>query len=221
MGTTHADSVGGETLLEEIANAVTHGIGAVLSIAGLAVLVALAAIEASTWTVVCVAIFGATLVFAYLSSTLYHSVWHDAAKRVLQVFDHCTIFLLIAGTYTPVALLVLRDEWGWVMFGIVWGFAATGILLRVVCRRCFDRVHLALYLPMGWLGVGWINPVIEGIGLGGSGLLLGGGLAYTAGVGFYVWESLPFNHAVWHLFVLAGSVCHFFAMALYIIPISG
>ena len=206
-----------ESLPEEIANAVTHGIGAALSIACLVVLVLFAAVDGGALAVTAVAIFGASLILLYLTSTLYHAIAHHKAKRVLQVLDHCTIFLLIAGTYTPVALLVPLDGPDWLLFAIVWALAAAGIIMRVAGGRRYRKLKIVLYLAMGWLVIAWSGPMIEGLGFGGSGLLLAGGIAYTGGIAFYVWDSLPFNHAVWHLFVMAGSAAHFFAVAIYIV----
>ncbi len=207
----------GESLYEELANAVTHGIGAVLSAAALALIVVLAALTGSVWAIVTSAIYGATLFLTYLSSTLYHSTWHRAAKSVFLAFDHCAIFLLIAGTYTPITLLAFPKPLGWVLFGVIWGMALIGIAVRL----WFGRLHWCLipvFLGMGWLGFPWTETIFESLGSGGAWLLLSGGFAYTAGVVFFLWESLPFNHAVWHLFVIGGSVCHFLAIALYALP---
>lgn len=206
-----------ESLAEEIANAVTHGIGAALSVACLVLLVVFAAAKGGALAVTAAAIFGASLVLLYLTSTLYHAIAHHAAKRVLQLLDHCTIFLLIAGTYTPIALLAPPDGPDWLLFAIVWTLAAVGIIVRLAGGRRYGKVKMALYLIMGWLVVAWAGPMAEGLGSGGTALILAGGIAYTGGIAFYVWDRLPFNHAVWHLFVMAGSAAHFFAVALYIV----
>ena len=206
-----------ESLAEEIASAATHGIGAALSIACLVVLILLAAAGGGALAVTAVTIYGACLVLLYLTSTLYHGIAHRGTKRVFRVLDHCTIFLLIAGTYTPVALLAPLGGPDWVLFAIIWARAAIGIVVRAAGAGRFGKFKMALYLVMGWLVIAWSGPIVESLGFGGTGLILAGGIAYTAGIAFYVWDSLPFNHAVWHLFVMAGSAAHFFAVAVYIV----
>ena len=203
---------------EEIANAITHGIGALLSIAGLAVLVSFAALYGDAWHVVSTSIFGATLVLLYAASTVYHSVWHHPTKRILQRLDHSAIFLLIAGTYTPFALVNMRGPWGWTLFGIIWSMALLGIALQLIPRRRNERLSLVLYLGMGWMAVAAIKPFLAGVETGGLILLLIGGLFYSLGVIFYVWQQLKYHHAIWHGFVLAGSVFHFFAVLFYVVP---
>jgi hemolysin III len=203
---------------EEIANAITHGIGALLSIAGLAVLVSFAALYGDAWHVVSTSIFGATLVLLYAASTVYHSVWHHQTKLLLQRLDHCAIFLLIAGTYTPFALVNMRGPWGWTLFGVVWSLALLGIALQLFPRRRNERLSLILYLGMGWMAVAAIKPFLAGVETGGLILLLIGGLFYSLGVIFYVWRQLSYHHAIWHGFVLAGSSFHFFAVLFYVVP---
>jgi hemolysin III len=203
---------------EEIANAITHGIGALLSIAGLAVLVSFAALYGDAWHVVSTSIFGATLVLLYAASTVYHSVWHHQTKLLLQRLDHCAIFLLIAGTYTPFALVNMRGPWGWTLFGVVWSLALLGIALQLFPRRRNERLSLILYLGMGWMAVAAIKPFLVGVETGGLILLLIGGLFYSLGVIFYVWRQLSYHHAIWHGFVLAGSSFHFFAVLFYVVP---
>lgn len=212
------DSTVRYSLGEELAHSITHGIGAVLSIAGLVLLVTLAALRGDAWHVVACSIFGATLVFLYTASTLYHSITHPGAKRVMRVFDHAAIFLLIAGTYTPFTLVTLRGGWGWTLFVIVWGLALVGIIYKITARNRFRFLSVLLYLGMGWLVLIAIKPMVTSIPGPGLALLLAGGLCYTLGVIFYAWKRLPYGHAVWHLFVLAGSICHFFAVLLYVIP---
>lgn len=207
----------GESFFEELANTVTHGIGAVLSAAALALIVVLAAYSGSAWAVTAAAVYGVTLVLVYLSSALYHGIWHKATKSVFLVLDHCAIFLLIAGTYTPITLLVFPQPLGWVLFGVIWGMAAIGIVVRLWLGH-LHWILIPVFLVMGWIGFFWSGTVFEQMGAAGSWLLLSGGLAYTGGVGFYLWRRLPFNHALWHLFVLGGSVCHFLAIALYVVP---
>ena len=203
---------------EEIANAVTHGVGALLSIAGLAVLVSYAALYGDAWHVVSSSIFGATLVLLYAASTVYHSVWHLQTKKILQRLDHSAIFLLIAGTYTPFALVNMRGPWGWTLFGAVWFLALLGIALQLFPRRRNERLSHILYQGMGWIAVAAIKPFVAGVETGGLILLLIGGLFYSLGVIFYVWRQLSYHHAIWHGFVLAGSTFHFFAVLFYVVP---
>jgi len=206
------------SVAEEVAHATTHGVGLLLSVVALVVLVWFATLHGDLWHIVSVSIYGATLVLLYTASTLYHSIPHPRAKQVLQSIDHASIYLLIAGTYTPVTLTTLRGGWGWTLFGIVWGLALVGVLLEAFAKKRLRVVSLVLYLGLGWLAAVAVKPLFERVPLGGLALLLAGGLAYTAGVGFYVWRKLPYHHAVWHVFVLIGSVCHFFAVLLYVIP---
>jgi len=203
---------------EEIAHAVTHGLGLVLSIAGVAVLVAAASVRGDAWHVVSCAVFGVTLVLLYAASTLYHGVHHPRAKRVLQQFDHAAIFLLIAGSYTPFALVTLRGGWGWTLLALVWGLAALGIALQIARRSRVRRPLVPIYLVMGWLALIAIGPLVRSLHPQGLVLLFLGGIAYTLGVVFFAWRRLPYNHAVWHLFVLAGSACHFICVLGYVIP---
>ena len=212
------DSTVRYSLGEELAHSITHGIGVALSIAGLVLLVTLAATRGDAWHVVSCSIFGATLVFLYTASTLYHSITHPGAKKVLRVFDHAAIFLLIAGTYTPFTLVTLRGGWGWSLFVIVWGLALVGIVFKIAAKNRFRFLSVLLYLAMGWLVLIAIEPMVTSMPKPGLILLLAGGLCYTLGVIFYAWKRLPYGHAVWHLFVLAGSICHFFAVLLYVIP---
>ncbi len=206
---------------EEMANSITHGVGLLLAIGGLATLVAFAALRGTSWHVVGCSIFGATLVFSYLTSTLYHSWPTVRVKSVLRVFDHCAIFLLIAGTYTPFMLVNLRGPWGWTLFGIVWGIATLGIVFKVTMLRKWTVLSVVLYVAMGWVVVVATKPLLSTVAPGGLVLLLLGGLAYTGGVVFYAWRRMPYHHAIWHLFVLAGSVFHFFAVLFYVIPLAG
>ena len=206
-----------ESFAEEIANTITHGIGAALSVAGLVVMVLLATVSANPWSVVAVAVFGSMLVLLYLISALYHGVAHGKAKRVLKLLDHITIFLLIAGTYTPIALLAWSTGPDWVLLATIWSLALFGIVLKIVWAGRFKGLRIALYVAMGWLVVAWAGPLITGLGWGGTGLLLAGGLAYTGGIAFYAWDSLPFNHSIWHIFVLAGSAAHFLAVVFFVI----
>jgi len=207
------------TTREEIANSITHGLGILLSIAGLVILCVLACRHGDTWHIVSCTIFGSTLVLLYTASTLYHGIPHPRAKKILRVIDHSAIFLLIAGTYTPFTLVNLRGPWGWSLFGSIWGLALLGIILELTPLRRLRLLSLILYVGMGWAVVVAAKPLLESVAPQGLLLLAAGGLAYTLGIIFYVWRSLPHHHAIWHLFVLTGSVLHFFAVLFYVIPI--
>ncbi|MEM9553983.1 MAG: hemolysin III family protein [Acidobacteriota bacterium] len=223
-GTTSDDAPGSShraryTLGEEISHAVSHGLGIVLSIAGLTVLVAFAALYGTTRHVVGSAIFGTTLVLLYTASTLYHSIPLPRAKGVLRILDHSAIYLLIAGTYTPFTLIVLADDpRGTLLLGVLWGLAIAGIVVTATALERSRLLSLILYVGMGWSALLVARPLIAGLETGGLVLLVGGGLAYTLGVVFYLLRRMPYHHMVWHLFVLAGSVLHYFAVLLYLIP---
>ncbi|MCP5268068.1 MAG: hemolysin III family protein [Zoogloeaceae bacterium] len=206
------------TLGEEIANSLTHGLGIVLAIAGLAVMAAFATLYGDVWHVVTCSIFGTTLILLYTTSTLYHSIQDVRTKELLRVLDHSAIFLLIAGTYTPFMLVSLRGPWGWSLFTVIWTLAVLGIGLRLFLRGRLHGIVVALYVAMGWAVVVAVQPMLETVAVGGLLLLAGGGLAYTAGVAFYKWRSLKYHHAIWHGFVLLGSALHFFAVLFYVIP---
>jgi len=197
---------------------VTHGLGMLLSIAGLAVLAGFSNMNGDVWHITSTAIFGATLILLYTSSTLYHGIQHPSLKALLQKMDHAAIYLLIAGTYTPFLLVSLRGPWGWSLFGVIWTLALAGVLLEFIPEKRFERTALALYLIMGWIIIVAVQPMIESVAPGGLYLLVLGGLAYTLGVVFYTWETLAFNHAIWHIFVLLGSISHYFAILLYVVP---
>ncbi len=212
------DPLSQQTPMEEIANSLTHGFGLLLSVAGLVVLVVLAALRGTAWHIVSCAVYGATLVTLYSASTLYHGVRGARAKRVLRIIDHSAIYLLIAGTYTPFALVTLRGAWGWSLFGVVWGLALLGILWKIWFVDRFTVVSTTVYLLMGWLAVIAAKPLWAALPAGGIAWILAGGSCYTAGVVFFAWRKLPYAHTVWHLFVVAGSICHFLAVLLYVIP---
>ncbi len=216
--TMKRNEITGYSVGEEIANSVTHGIGVLLAILGLVMLVVFASLHGNAWHIVSCSIFGGTLLLLYLSSTLYHSIPSPKIKRLLRVFDHSAIYLLIAGTYTPFTLVNLRGPWGWSLFGIVWGIALLGIILKMTPYAQLRGVSTTLYLIMGWTVIIAIKPMLAVLAPTGFTLLLLGGLAYTFGVIFYAWKRLPYGHAIWHLFVLAGSCCHFFAVFYYVIP---
>jgi hemolysin III len=203
---------------EELANSLTHGFGAGLGATGLVLLLVYASRYGTSWHVVSTAIFGATLVLLYTASTLYHSVPGERAKRILQKFDHAAIFLLIAGTYTPFVLVTLRGPWGWSLFGVVWGLAVVGIALKFWFAGRFRVVSTLIYLAMGWLVMIAIKPLVAALPAGGMKLLVAGGLCYTGGAIFYLWKRLPYHHAIWHLFVLAGSICHWAAVFWHVVP---
>ncbi|MFC2075197.1 hemolysin III family protein [Bdellovibrionota bacterium] len=205
---------------EEIANAVTHGVGAAFSVAALAVLVTFAGLYGDPWRVVSFSIYGSTLILLYLASTFYHSFSNKRVKRIFRHFDHSAIFLLIAGTYTPLTLVNLRGGFGWTLFGLVWGIAIFGVLISLIFPMGRFRVlKMVLYLSMGWLIVFAVKPLFAAVSPGGLMWIGIGGLAYTFGVVFYLWNKLPFNHAIWHLFVLGGSVCHFFGILFHVLPV--
>jgi len=203
---------------EELANSLTHGLGAGLSAAGLVLLVVRSAQHGNTWHVVSTAIFGASLVLLYTASTLYHSLRGERLKQVLQKLDHAAIFLLIAGTYTPFVLVTLRGPWGWSLFGVVWGLAGAGVTLKFWLAGRFRLVSTLIYLAMGWLVMVAIKPLVAALPAGGLQLLVAGGLCYTGGAAFYLWKRLPYHHAIWHLWVLAGSACHWAAVFFYVVP---
>jgi hemolysin III len=211
-------SISRYTKSEEIANTITHGLGVILALGGLVVLIVFAALYGNTWHIVSCSIFGAALILLYLASTLYHAIQHPGAKPILRILDHSAILVLIAGTYTPFTLVSLRGPWGWTLFGIIWSLAVMGILIETTRLRRFRSWLIALYVIMGWAVVAAVKPMMENVGTGGLWLLLSGGLAYTGGIVFYLWKRLPYNHAIWHLFVLTGSVLHYFAILLYVIP---
>ncbi len=206
------------SVAEEIAHTVTHGIGALLSIGGLVVLVAFSTLNGDAWHITSTSIYGVTLIMLYTASSLYHGIPHARAKQLLQRLDHAAIFLLIAGTYTPFTLVSLRGDWGWVLFGLVWTIAIAGVFLELACEKRYERLSLSLYLGLGWIVVLAIKPMLRSVEMGGLLLLLAGGLCYSLGVIFYVWKKLAYHHAIWHLFVLAGSVLHFFSILLYVVP---
>ena len=199
---------------EEIANAVTHGVGLLASLVAFPLLILAAVARGDSWYVVGCSVFGATLVALYAASTLYHAVPHGRAKRTLRVVDHAAIYLLIAGTYTPFTLGVLRGAWGWTLFGIVWTLAGLGILFKVTLGLRFPKASTLVYVLMGWMAILAIRPLTAAVPVAGLGWLVAGGLLYTGGVAFYAWRA-RYSHTVWHLFVLGGSACHFVAVLGY------
>lgn len=202
-------------LHEELANSITHGIGFLLSVAGLVVLVVTASMRGDPYMVVSFSVYGASLVVLYLASTFYHSFHSPRLKHFLRIFDHCAIYLLIAGTYTPFTLLNLRGPVGWSLFGTIWGLAVLGIFLKFWHIGRYPILTPLIYIAMGWVGAIAVKPSIEAIPPMGMKLLVAGGLTYTVGVIFYALEKLPYNHAIWHMFVLSASAMHFFAILFY------
>lgn len=206
---------------EERANSLTAGVGAVLSVAGLVLLVVFAGLHGDAWHVVSSAIFGTTLVMLHSTSTIYHSLRGEQRKLLLRKFDHAAIFLLIAGTYTPFVLVTLRGPWGWSLFGVVWGLAVAGVTIKFWLAGRFRLLSTLIYVAMGWLVMVAIKPLVAALPAGGLTLLVAGGICYTGGAGFYLWKRLPYHHAIWHLFVLGGSACHWAAVFMYVIPARG
>lgn len=200
------------TLGEEIFNSVSHGVGALLSIAGTAVLIVMAAIYNDAWAVVSVSIFGASLIILYTMSTLYHAITHPKGKAFFRIMDHNTIFFLIAGTYTPITLVPLRGPLGWVLFGIVWGAAILGIVFNSIDLEKFRKPSVVCYVLMGWVIVIAVKPMLETVNRLSLLFLLIGGLFYTVGIIFYTKKKVKYFHSVWHLFTVAGSVFHYFSV---------
>ncbi len=203
---------------EELANVITHAVGVILSIAALVLMVRYAAIYGDIYRLVSVTVFGACLILSYLSSTLYHTFTDPLIKYKLRLFDHSCIYLLIAGSYTPFTLVLMRDGWGWSLFTIIWSFAVVGILFKLLSSSRFNNVTVAMYIAMGWMVVFAAKPMLAAMPEGCMSWLVLGGLMYTSGVIFYLWRRLPFNHAIWHLFVMAGSISHFVAVYWYVLP---
>jgi hemolysin III len=201
-----------KTIAEEIANSITHGIGLFFSIAGLGIIVTLASVYGETRHIVSCSIFGATLVVLYTASTLYHAFQNPKVKHIFKIVDHCAIYLLIAGTYTPFTLVSLRGNWGWALFGVIWGLTLFGILFKIFFINRLEVISTLVYLSMGWLALIAINPILTQVPISGVLWLVAGGLAYTFGVIFYFFDRIPYYHTIWHLFVLAGSLCHYFAV---------
>ena len=204
-----------QSLGEEVANSVSHGLGLLAGLAAFPVLVIVAQQRGTTAGIVGSSVFAATMVLLYLSSTLFHAVTSPRAKRVLQILDHSAIYLLIAGTYTPFTLGVLRGPWGWTLFGLVWGIAAVGTLLKALGGVRYNGLSTLVYVAMGWLILIAADPVWRLVPMWGLAWLLAGGIAYTAGAAFFMAERIRYFHFVWHLFVVAGTACHFVAVLWY------
>lgn len=205
---------------EEIAHAITHGIGALLSISALVLLLIAAVRYGDHWHLVSSIIYGSSLILLYSSSTLYHAISSLKLKQRLRQLDHAAIFLLIAGTYTPFTLINLRGHWGLTIFTLIWSIAIVGVIIELTTGLKYKKLSLSLYLGMGWLVILAINPMLAHVAPNGLWLLLAGGLSYSFGVIFYTWKRLYMHHAIWHLFVLAGSVLHFLAIYYYVMPVT-
>lgn len=212
-----ADSTAHHHYGEEIANAWTHGVGAAAALAGGAVLVTLAALHGDGWQLASAIVFGVTLLLLYLASTLYHAIQHPVAKGRLKVFDHCAIYLLIAGTYTPFTLIGLRGSWGWSMFAAIWTLALFGVVFKLFYTGRFKRLSTLIYLAMGWLVMVAVKPLLAALDAWTFGWLIAGGLFYTLGTFFYHRPSLRYSHAIWHGFVIAGSVCHYVSVLAQVV----
>jgi hemolysin III len=204
-----------QTLGEEIINSVTHGVGLLLALSVMPFLITAAVRRGDAANVVGASVFGATLVLLYLASTVYHALPQNKAKRVFQLLDHAAIFLLIAGTYTPFTLGVLRGAWGWTLLALIWAMAIFGVVLKAVSGTRCPRLSMCLYLAMGWLVLIAVRPVLSSVPISGLVWIAAGGVAYTSGVAFFAAERMRYSHCVWHLFVLVGSVCHVFAVLWY------
>lgn len=207
-----------QTLLEEILNASVHGAGALLSVAALVIMIIESAFAGGELKIIGCCIFGITLILMYLASTLYHSIQEPVWKKRFKVLDHVSIYLLIAGTYTPILLVNFPPKLGWSIFSITWALAIAGVIFKLVATGKYEKTSTVIYLLMGWISMVAIKPMIHALSPDGMYWLLAGGLCYTVGVIFYVWKRLHFSHAAWHIFVLAGSACHFFAILFYVIP---
>ncbi|WP_079529676.1 PAQR family membrane homeostasis protein TrhA [Halobacillus hunanensis] len=202
---------------EEIANAITHGVGAILSIAMLTLLIVFASLGGNAWEIVSVTIYGITMLVLYVSSTLVHSFPPGKFKDLFEIFDHSAIYLFIAGTYTPLLLVPLRGTLGWTLFGVVWGIALAGVIFKIFFVKRFVVLSTVFYVLMGWLIVLAWEPLTEAVSSTGILLLVLGGLVYSIGAIFYVWRGFTYHHMVWHLMVLSGSILHFFTVFLYIL----
>lgn len=206
----------GIILGDEWANAVTHGLGFLLSLIGLIILVMIPLQDGNHWKLLNFAIYGTTLVLLYAASMLYHSVRRPALRKRFRTLDHCAIYLLIAGSYTPFTMLLLEGSWGWLLFGMVWGLAVLGVIFKIFFTHRFKLLSTVVYLVMGWLVVIAAEPLIERLAYEGLCWLIAGGLSYTVGVIFFALDKRYFYHAIWHLFVMGGSICHYFAILLYL-----
>lgn len=201
---------------EEFWNVLTHGVGLALSLVAVSLLVVFSSLHDTVWHIVGNSIFGASLVILYSASTFYHAAKKPKIKIKLNVFDHAAIYVLIAGTYTPFTLVTLNGPWGWSIFGVIWGLAISGIILKLFYTGKYDKISTLAYVLMGWLVVVGVYPLVMNLATWGLVWLILGGLFYTVGAVFYLWHRLPYNHAIFHVFVLLGSISHFFSVFFYV-----
>jgi hemolysin III len=204
-----------QSRLEELLNTISHAIGALLGIAGLVIL--LVQRDEAPWSLFSVLVYGISIIILFTASTLYHAARTEARKHYFRIVDHLSIYLLIAGTYTPVLLLLLPESKGWELFWVVWGIAAFGVVLKLFFTGRFEVFSTLLYLVMGWLIVFDFNALVSTMESGGLMLLMAGGIAYTVGIVFYAIRKIPFNHVIWHVFVLAGAICHYLMILLFVV----
>lgn len=216
-----AAAVGCYSLGEEIANSVTHGVAALLSIAGLVIMLCMTPVTAGASTITAASIFGASMIFLYTASTLYHAIPNMRVKRILQVLDHSAIYVMIAGSYTPFCLVTLKGSTGTMLCIAVWAIVLAGIVLQPILMKRAEWLNCLLYLLLGWCVVLVFKPLMSALPAGGIWLLAAGGVVYSLGVIFYLWEKIPYNHAIWHVFVLGGTVLQFFSVLFYVIPVGG
>ncbi len=205
--------------VEEIANSLTHGVGLVMSLAGVATLIFLTWTKGSLLHLAGCGVYGVTLVLLYAASTLYHSIQKPRIKDYFRVFDQVAIYLVIAGTYTPFTLINMRGFWGWTLLGLVWSLSLFGIVFKIIFVNRYKAVSYGLYVVMGWLAIIAAKPILETLPLGCLAWILAGGAAYMTGLVFFAWDRLPFNHTIWHIFVIVGSICHFCAVMFYVLPV--
>ena len=203
---------------EELVNRCTHAFGALLSLVGVTALIVLAAGQHDAYRIVSACIYGVSMVTFYCLSTAYHSVRKPSTRYVFRILDHASIYLMIAGSYTPFALVTLRGPWGWSLFGTVWGLGTVGAAMKIFTTHRLRYIGPLLYIALGWIVVIAWHPLSAALASNGIFLLFAGGVAYTLGVVIYLWDRIPYNHAIWHLFVLTGSACHFFAIFYYVTP---
>ncbi len=204
---------------EELANRITTGVGAVASLVGLVVLLVVAGRLGDPWRIVSCSIFGGSLVVSYTISTLYHTVRSPRTRYLFRILDHVMIYVLIAGTYTPFTLVSLQGAWGWSLFGTVWGLAVAGAVFKAFMTHRLRILGPVFYIAMGWVALVAIDPLVEAISESGVRWLFAGGIVYTSGIVFYAWDRIPYNHAIWHVFVLGGSLCHYLAVWWYVLPL--
>ncbi len=209
---------GQQSVGEEIANAISHGLGAALGITALVVLVTFAAMQGDAMRIVAMSVYGASLVILFLASTLYHAIHKKSIKQAFWLMDHMAIYLLIAGTYTPFTLVTLGGAWGWSIFGVVWGIAVVGMIYQALFIGRHPWVSVVLYVTMGWVGMIAVGPLVSALPVPGMVLVALGGALYTGGVAFFQWHSLKYHHFIWHLFVLGGATAHVFAVLWYVLP---